>query len=71
MGYSAESDSNAWSWEKKENKTVLSIVGGYCHYFFITSILFNSLKQPLIILFIITHFIYRCISHFLLVQIKL
>ena len=53
MGYSAESDSNAWSWGKKENKQYFLLLVVIAIIFFITSILFNSLKQPLIILFII------------------
>ena len=53
MEYSAESDSNAWSWGKKENKQYFLLLVVIAIIFFITSILFNSLKQPLIILFII------------------
>lgn len=53
MGYTAESDSDYWSWGKKENKQywLLALVIGII--FFITSILFNSLKQPLAIIFVI------------------
>lgn len=53
MGYSAESDNNAWGWGSKENKQywLLLIVIGII--FFTTSILFNSLKQPLAIIFVI------------------
>lgn len=53
MGYTAESDSDYWSWGKKENKQywLLAIVIGII--FFTTSILFNSLKQPLAIIFVI------------------
>lgn len=53
MGYTAESDSNSWMWGKKENKQywLLLLVIGII--FFTTSILFNSLKQPLAIIFVI------------------
>ena len=51
MGYSAESDSNDWSWGKKENKQYFLLLVVIAIIFFITSILFNSLRQPLIILF--------------------
>lgn len=53
MGYTAESDSDGWMWGKKENKQywLLAIVIGVI--FFTTSILFNSLKQPLAIIFVI------------------
>lgn len=53
MGYSAESDNNAWGWGSKENKQywLLLIVIGII--FFTTSILFNSLRQPLAIIFVI------------------
>lgn len=53
MGYTAKSESYNWSWGEKENKQyrLLLIVIGII--FFITSILFNSLKQPLAIIFVI------------------
>lgn len=53
MGYSAESENNSWGWGSKENKQywLLLIVIGII--FFTTSILFNSLKQPLAIIFVI------------------
>lgn len=53
MGYTAKSEDNNWSWGGKDNKQyrLLLIVVGII--FFITSILFNSLKQPLAIIFVI------------------
>ena len=53
MGYTAKSEDNNWSWGGKDNKQyrLLLIVIGII--FFITSILFNSLKQPLAIIFVI------------------
>ena len=53
MGYTAKSEDNNWSWGGKDNKQyrLLLIVIGII--FFITSSLFNSLKQPLAIVFVI------------------
>lgn len=53
MGYTAESDSNSWSWEKKDNKQYLLLLVVIAIIFFTTSVLFNSLKQPLAIIFVI------------------
>lgn len=53
MGYTAESDSQSWSWGKKENKQYLLLLVVIAIIFFTTSILFNSLKQPLAIIFVI------------------
>lgn len=53
MGYSAESDSASWSWGKKENKQYLLLLVVIAIIFFTTSVLFNSLKQPLAIIFVI------------------
>lgn len=53
MGYSAESDSNSWSWGKKDNKQYWLLLIVIAIIFFTTSILFNSLKQPLAIIFVI------------------
>lgn len=53
MGYSAESESNNWSWGRKENKQYLLLLVVIGIIFFTTSILFNSLKQPLAIIFVI------------------
>lgn len=53
MGYTAESESSQWFWSKKENKQYLLLLVVITIIFFITSILFNSLKQPLAIIFVI------------------
>ena len=53
MGYSVESDSFNWSWGEKENKQYLLLFIVIAIIFFISSILFNSLKQPLAIIFVI------------------
>lgn len=53
MGYSAESDGASWSWGKKENKQYLLLLVVIAIIFFTTSVLFNSLKQPLAIIFVI------------------
>lgn len=53
MGYTAESDSQSWSWNKKDNKQYLLLLVVISIIFFTTSILFNSLKQPLAIIFVI------------------
>ena len=53
MGYVAEHEEQSWSWGEKDGKqyTLLLIVIGII--FFTTSILFNSLKQALAIIFVI------------------
>ena len=53
MGYTAESESNYWGWEKKDNKQYLLLLLIIVIIFFTTSILFNSLKQPLAVIFVI------------------
>lgn len=53
MGYTAESDSSSWSWGKKDNKQYLFLLVVIAIIFFTTAILFNSLKQPLAIIFVI------------------
>ena len=53
MGYTAESDRQSWSWGKKDNKQYLLLLVVIAIIFFTTSILFNSLKQPLAIIFVI------------------
>ena len=53
MGYTAESDSQSWAWGKKDNKQYLLLLVVIAIIFFTTSILFNSLKQPLAIIFVI------------------
>lgn len=53
MGYTAESDSNSWSWGEKDNRQYLLLLVVIAIIFFTTSVLFNSLKQPLAIIFVI------------------
>ncbi len=53
MGYSAEAADRYWSWGQKDNGqyALLGIV--IVIIFFLSAILFNSLRQPLAILFVI------------------
>ena len=53
MGYIAENDQDYWSWNKKDNKQYALLLIVIAIIFFTTSILFNSLKQPLAIIFVI------------------
>lgn len=53
MGYTAQSERDSWGWGKKDNKQYLLLLVVIAIIFFTTSILFNSLKQPLAIIFII------------------
>lgn len=53
MGYSAKEEGNDWSWGKEDNKQYRLLLIVIAIIFFITSILFNSLKQPLAIIFVI------------------
>lgn len=53
MGYTAESDSNSWAWGEKDNRQYLLLLVMIAIIFFTTGILFNSLKQPLAIIFVI------------------
>ncbi len=53
MGYTAESDSNSWAWGEKDNRQYLLLLVVIAIIFFTTGILFNSLKQPLAIIFVI------------------
>ena len=53
MGYTAKSESAYWYWDKKDNKQYLRLVLIIVIIFFTTSILFNSLKQPLAVIFVI------------------
>ncbi|MEA4918092.1 efflux RND transporter permease subunit [Proteiniphilum sp.] len=53
MGYTAESENVSWGWGKKDNKQYRLIGLLIIIIFFTTSILFNSLKQPLAVIFII------------------
>lgn len=53
MGYTVQSESSRWGWGKKDNKQYLLIGLLIVIIFFTTSILFNSVKQPLAVIFII------------------
>ena len=49
----AEDEQQSWSWGKKDNKQYALLLLVITIIFFTTSILFNSLKQPLAIIFVI------------------
>jgi multidrug efflux pump subunit AcrB len=53
IGYVAESSDYYWGWGKSDNKQYLLLLVVIAIIFFITSILFNSFKQPLAIIFVI------------------
>lgn len=53
IGYSAESENGYYWWGKEDNKQYLFLGLIIFIIFFMTSILFNSLKQPLAIIFVI------------------
>ncbi len=53
MGYTAKSESAYWYWDKKDNKQYLLLLLIIVIISFTTSILFNSLKQPLAVIFVI------------------
>lgn len=53
MGYTAEAESYYWGWNKKDKKQYLLLLLVIIIIFFTTSILFNSLKQPLAVIFVI------------------
>lgn len=53
MGYTAHSESSYWGWNNKANRQYRLIALLIVIIFFTTSILFNSLKQPLAVIFII------------------
>lgn len=53
MGYKAEAETQNWSWGGNDNKQYRLLLIVIAVIFFITSILFNSLKQPLAIIFVI------------------
>ena len=53
MGYTAEDAEESWSWEKRDNKQYALLLIVIAIIFFMTSILLNSLKQPLAIIFVI------------------
>jgi multidrug efflux pump subunit AcrB len=53
LGYSAEAVGSRYSWGEKEYKQYLLLGLVIVILFFITSILFNSLRQPLAVIFVI------------------
>ena len=53
MGYTAENEQDYWSWNKKDNKQYALLLIVIAIIFFTTAILFNCLKQPLAIIFVI------------------
>jgi multidrug efflux pump subunit AcrB len=53
MGYSAKSTSNYYSWDKKDNRQYLLLLLIIVIIYFMSGILFNSLRQPLAIIFVI------------------
>jgi multidrug efflux pump subunit AcrB len=53
MGYSAESQSSYYYWSQEENRQYLLLLLIVVIIFFTSSILFNSLRQPLAIIFVI------------------
>lgn len=53
MGYTAEEESSGWGWGSKDNKQYWLIGLLIVIIFFTTSVLFNSIKQPLAVIFII------------------
>lgn len=53
MGYVAEDDQQFWSWGEKDYKQYALLLIVIAIIFFTTAILFNSLKQPLAIIFVI------------------
>lgn len=53
MGYTAEKEESGWGWNKKDNKQYWLIGLLIVIIFFTTSVLFNSVKQPLAVIFII------------------
>ncbi|MDR1336550.1 MAG: efflux RND transporter permease subunit [Tannerella sp.] len=52
-GYSAKSESYYWRWGQKDNRQYLLLLLVIVIIFFTTSVLFNSLKQPLAVIFVI------------------
>lgn len=53
MGYSAESEGYSWRWGEKDYKQYSLLLIIIAIIFFTTSILFNSLRQPLAVIFVI------------------
>lgn len=53
MGYSAKSDNQMWTWGEKDKKQYLLLALIIVIIFFTTSVLFNSLRLPLAVIFVI------------------
>ncbi|MDD4515265.1 efflux RND transporter permease subunit [Massilibacteroides sp.] len=53
MGYTAQSNAYYWSWDKKDNKQYLLLFLIIGIIFVTSSILFNSLRKPLAVIFVI------------------
>ncbi len=53
MGYTVESDSVSWYWDKEDNSQYWLLLIVISIIFFISAILFNSLSQPFAIIFVI------------------
>lgn len=53
MGYKSEDEGGTWWWGSEDNKQYALLLIVIAVIFFTTSILFNSLKQPLAIIFVI------------------
>ncbi|MDR0989303.1 MAG: efflux RND transporter permease subunit [Prevotellaceae bacterium] len=53
MGYSAEDENNYYSWGKEDNRQYVLLLMVIAIIFVISAILFDSLKQPLAIIFVI------------------
>ncbi len=53
MGYTAKAEKSYWSWDQKDNKQYALLFLIIVIIFFTTGILFNSLRQPLAVIFVI------------------
>lgn len=53
MGYTAQATTYYWSWDKKDNKQYLLLFLIIVIIFVTSSVLFNSLRQPLAVIFVI------------------
>lgn len=53
LGYSMKVQDNFWTWKKDNSKDYVLLILVFVIIFFTTSILFNSLKQPFYVLFVI------------------
>lgn len=53
MGYTAEKEESGWGWGRKDNRQYWLIGLLIVIIFFTTSVLFNSIRQPLAVIFVI------------------